>query len=98
MSRGEIYKNCDGCMYAGPIGSFTVQGCKANRICLFIDSGHAAIIRDRMGFKKLDLRGYNSKKCLLKDTRKVKQIPYMSDEEYQKKIDRAIKSLMEETE
>lgn len=49
-------------------------------------------------YKKLDLRGYNSKKCLLKDTRKVKQIPHMSDEEYQKKIDRAIKSLMEETE
>ena len=37
-------------------------------------------------------------RCLLKDTRKVKQIPHMSDEEYQKKIDRAIKSLMEETE
>lgn len=38
----------------------------------------------------MDLRGPDHKHCLLKDTREVKEIPHMSDEEYQLIIDRAI--------
>lgn len=37
----------------------------------------------------MDLRGPDFDHCLLKDTRRLKKIPEMSEEEYQKAIDDA---------
>lgn len=86
--RGVTYRNCNGCMYMGGGSGFNDFKTHTNRSCLFIHSGHSAIYRSRRS--KMDLRGPDHKHCLLKDTREVKEIPHMNDEEYQLIIDRAI--------
>ncbi|MBQ1575099.1 MAG: hypothetical protein IIZ78_28550 [Clostridiales bacterium] len=91
MRRGKKYKNCDGCIYASDIGGW-FQGDQTNRMCRFAISGHSAILKRQteFGTMKLDLRGPDLDKCLLKDTSSVREIPLMEDEKYEAIIELAI--------
>lgn len=88
--RGVRYRNCNGCMYMIRGSGFNDFRTHTNRLCQFISSGHSAIYRSRR--IKMDLRGPDHSHCLLKDTRKVKEIPKLSNEEYQAIVDQAIEA------